>query len=215
MSKSIREIAVEKWEQGDYAGGFETIYAYTQKTDNTPPWAHMSATPDLVTWVKRESITGNGKQALVIGCGMGDDAQYLAELGFEVTAFDVSASAIEICKTRFPESDVHFTVADLFKTPDNWLQAYDFVLENRTIQALPKQLYKKTIGAIANFIAPEGQLLLLCHGRNPDEDARTQIPWPVSRAELQDFIELGLTEIQFEDIQPSAMRRFRVLYRRD
>jgi SAM-dependent methyltransferase len=213
--KNIRDIALEKLSQGDYAAGFEVIYAHTQKTNNNPPWAHMMATPDFVAWAERESLSGVGKRALVIACGMGDDAHYLTELGFDVVAFDVSESAIEICKRRFPDSTVKFTTADLFNTPEDWHQAYDFVLENRTIQALPQKWYEKTIGAIANLVAPQGQLLLLCHGRNADEEAHGRIPWPVSHDELQAFIEQGLTEIQFEDIQPSAYRRFRVLYRRD
>lgn len=212
--KNIRELALGKLAQGDYAAGFEAIYAYTQKTDNNPPWAHMQPTPDLVSWVERESLSGAGKRALVIGCGMGDDAHYLAELGFTVVGFDVSETAINICKTRFPETMVQFTVADLFKAPDDWQQAYDFVLENRTIQALPNPLYAKTIATIAHYVAPQGQILVLCHGRDPDEST-DQIPWPVSRQELQEFMKHGLTEIQFEDIQPSAYRRFRIVYRRD
>jgi 2-polyprenyl-3-methyl-5-hydroxy-6-metoxy-1,4-benzoquinol methylase len=214
MAKSIRELIDEYNTSGDYHSTFEAVYADAQNNDNPPPWAHMQATPNLLEWAERDSISGKGKKALVIGCGMGDDAEYLATLGFGVVAFDVSETAIEISKTRFPDSSVKFMVADLFKTPDDWHQAYDFVLENRTIQALPERMYKKTIATITNFIAPKGQILILCFGRDPD-DPKDTIPWPLSSKELQSFVENGLIEVQFEDIQRNDTRRLRVLYRRD
>ncbi|MDZ7952448.1 hypothetical protein [Nostoc sp. DedQUE09] len=36
----------------------------------------------------------SGQKALVIGCGLGDDAEALAHLGFEVTTFDISPTAM-------------------------------------------------------------------------------------------------------------------------
>ena len=52
------------------------------------------------------------QKALIIGCGLGDDAEALAKLGFEVTAFDISTSAIAWCQQRFPDSTVNYLVAD-------------------------------------------------------------------------------------------------------
>ncbi|MCC5670705.1 class I SAM-dependent methyltransferase [Nostoc sp. CHAB 5784] len=42
----------------------------------------------------------SGQKALVIGCGLGDDAEAIASLGFEVTAFDISPTAIAWCQER-------------------------------------------------------------------------------------------------------------------
>ena len=51
----------------------------------------------------------NGKKALKIGCGLGDDAEYLTETGMEVTAFDISETAIRWCHERFPDSRVELS----------------------------------------------------------------------------------------------------------
>ena len=57
-----------------------------------------------------KKITGRGCQGSLggRGCGMGDDAIELERLGFVVTAFDVSHTAIKLCKERFPQSKVSF-----------------------------------------------------------------------------------------------------------
>ena len=55
--------------------------------------------------------------ALVVGCGLGDDAEFIAGLGFSVVAFDISASAIAAAQQRFPQSTVRYRVADLMAAP--------------------------------------------------------------------------------------------------
>ena len=208
MSKSIADLIREYHNKGDYTGWFEQVYAL----DNAPPWANHAPHPHLVSWARAQHLMGAGQRALVIGCGLGDDAEFLSGRGFDVTAFDISETAIDICQRRFPDSDVHYVVADLFALPEDWQQAYDFVLESRTIQALPASMSHKTIEAIANLVAPGGTLLVLCDGREPHE-AKGHIPWPLSRRELQAFIEQGLTEVQFDEFHEGGERLFRVVYR--
>ena len=48
----------------------------------------------MMDWVKN---CHNGK-ALIIGCGLGDDAIGLENIGFTVTAFDISQHCIDWCK---------------------------------------------------------------------------------------------------------------------
>ncbi len=71
----------------------------------------------------------NNRKALVVGCGLGDDAEFLSQQGFTVTAFDVSPTAIAWCKQRFPGSTVSYHVTDLFEPSAKWLSSFDFVLE--------------------------------------------------------------------------------------
>ena len=75
-------------------------------------------------------MRGDGKKALVVGCGLGDDAQALSELGFKVTGFDIAPTAIAWCKKRFPESQVNYIVDDLLNPQVINQQKYDFVLES-------------------------------------------------------------------------------------
>ncbi len=213
MPKSTRDIIEEYLSTGNYSATFEEIYALAKESDGHPPWAYMQATPDLVQWAEKSNLSGKNRKALVIGCGLGDDAEFLAKSGFSVTAFDVSETAIEICHKRFPDSKVSYHQADLFKLPDDWQGAFDFVLENRTIQSLPQHRMTETMQAIAKLVAEKGELLILCNGRN-HEDSANSIPHPLSREELQEFVNIGLSEAYFDDIHVGSVRRFVALYQR-
>lgn len=208
----ISQLIRDAWDKGEPAGWFEAIYAHAKTGEGRVPWAIMQPEPTLVEWATTAQLESTGKHAIVIGCGLGDDAEALSALGFDVTAFDISPTAIEQCKGRFPQTNVDYQVADLLNLPESWLGNYDFVLENRTIQALPYDLCEQVIGIISELVAPEGQLMVLCHRRNPDEPARG-IPWGLSVKELVYFEQNGLEEIQYDEYE-IGVRRIRVVYRR-
>lgn len=210
------ELIKAHLENGDATGWFEVVYANAQAGVGSIPWEYRAPNPHLVDWAAREALDGTGKRALVVGCGTGEDAEYLAALGFAVTAFDIAPTAITLAKQRTKQGAVEYQVADLFKAPAAWDRAFDFVLESRTIQALPWQLTDAAIAAIAGAVAPDGMLLVLCMGREPHESKRG-IPWALSREELAGFAAHGLIERQFESFNENdnrPERRFRVLYQR-
>lgn len=209
----IGKLIEEFHARGDYTGWFDVVYQQASQNQLMIPWAYKQPNPELVDWLEREQITSGGKRALVVGCGLGDDAECLAKYGFQVTAFDIAPSAIEQCRRRFPNSSVDYRVMDLFYTPAGWRHGFDFVLESRTIQSLPWQLCYPSIRAIAQFVAPGGTLLVITLGRNP-EDPRTGIPWALSRVELSEFEQHNLMLQQFEDYTDrGGRRRLRARYR--
>ena len=212
--KSIPDLIRESWANDDPTGWFEKLYARAESGEGVVPWAMMTPNPQVLEWAKNANLSGGGKRALVVGCGLGDDALGLQAMGFAVTAFDVSATAIKQCQARFPDSKVDFQVHNLFKTPDEWAERFDFVLESRTIQSLPYQYHEQAITQIASYVAKDGQALILCHGRDPAQETHG-IPWALSRKELAHFDQSGLTEQSFEDVGDDNLRRFRVVYKRN
>src|SRR5690349_14887075 len=96
------ELAKEFIERGDPKGWFEALYVEANGDETTIPWANLTPNPQLVDWL--DCKNGEGQRALVIGCGLGDDAEAVAARGFAVTSFDISSHAIAWCKQRFSQS---------------------------------------------------------------------------------------------------------------
>lgn len=205
----LREFVQRLLPSGDLAGLFDAVYATAEGDPNGVPWADLQPHPMLLQWLQLHQM--QGQRALVVGCGLGDDAEELAKRGLQVTAFDISPHAIAWCQHRFPHSRVTYQTADLFKVPAEWRYAFDFVLEIYTIQALPPTLRTQAIASIAQCVAPGGCVLVICRGRD-DHDAPGSLPWPLTSTELIQFEQFGLHRLAFEDICSEDGRHFRALY---
>lgn len=213
---TAREIANWYLSKGDALGWFEELYAQANGDASVIPWADLMPNPNLVTWLDNHWISGAGKKALKIGCGLGDDAEELARRGFDTTAFDISSTAIAWCHRRFPRTSVHYVIADLFTAPQNWPGAFDLVLESYTLQVLPMGLRQKAVAEIAGFVRPGGTLLVIARGRE-NTDPEGKMPWPLTIEDLNGFKSFDLTENAFEDYideKEPSVRRFRVVYTR-
>jgi SAM-dependent methyltransferase len=209
-----RALAKQYLAQDDPLGWFEALYS--KATDGTAvvPWADMTPNPHLVEWLNAADLPLKGRRALKIGCGLGDDAEELFNRGFSTVGFDISPTAIAWCKKRFPQSQVQYLIADLFQAPSSWRHSFDLVLEAYTLQVLPASLRKEAIRCITEFLAPGGTLLVICRGRNQDDDTG-QMPWPVTKEELNGFANLGLQLIKFTDFRDKEnppVRRFLAEY---
>jgi 2-polyprenyl-3-methyl-5-hydroxy-6-metoxy-1,4-benzoquinol methylase len=211
-----RELAAEYIGKGDPTGWFDVLYKEAEEGKSIVPWADRGANSGLLEfWSLHPQVT-KGKKALVIACGLGDDAEQLASWGFESAAFDISETAIQMARKRFPQSAVNYRVADLFKPPAEWEQKFDFVFEANTVQALPAAIRAEAIRRIAAFVRPGGKVLAIVRGRELSEP-EGELPWPLTRVELNEFVRAGLTEESFEeyfDNEEPPARRFRGLYTR-
>jgi SAM-dependent methyltransferase len=193
---------------------FEEIYVQAGQDLTAIPWAALTPDAALVSWLDQQpSPAGDG--ALIIGCGLGDDAEEAARRGYRVTAFDLSPTAIRHCRERFPGSAVDYQVADLFQLPARWSGAFSLVVEIRTLQSLPLTQRADATAAIAATVRPGGRVFVRCLARDDDEPPVSR-PWPVSRSELRGFVQAGLHEAEFAD-QPAIgahLRFFTAVYAR-
>ena len=215
LRERVREIQAEYAERGDVTGWFEALYKEAAGDNEVIPWADLEPNVYFRQWAETTKLSGNGRKALVVGCGLGDDAKFLHDLGFNVTAFDISPTAIEWAKKLYGDNDIQFEVADLFEPPIEWTAAsspvaiapgsdkrgFDFVLEIYTIQPLPLDLRPKVIDAVSAFVAENGALVVVTRGREDDVEP-DEMPWPLSRKDLSRFGENGLNQTDFQLFPP-------------
>lgn len=197
---------------------FEEIYARAGDDLRSVPWARLAPHPLLVMWLDsaRSQPTAAGGEALVVGCGLGDDAEELARRGYAVTAFDVSPTAITRCQERFQRSPVDYRAADVLNLPAAWRGRFDLVVEINTLQSLPRRDRLAAVAAIAGTVARGGLLFVRCQAGGVDEPDGPERPWPVRRGELEGFTAAGLTQVDLIDRAPvpAAFPFLRVIYQR-
>lgn len=198
VREHTKNLAASFLEKGDATGWFDALYKEAEGDNERIPWADLEPNRYFREWAEKRALRGDNRHALVVGCGLGDDARYLHDLGFKVTAFDISPTAIEWARKLHHETDINFFVRDLFDAPKEWFQAFDFVLEIYTIQPLPMEMRKQVIDAIANFVKFQGQLIIVTRGR-ADDEIPLELPWALSRQDLSRFDENGFRQIGFEE----------------
>ena len=214
----LQTLLADARAKGDELGWFEPLYAAADGDDEAIPWHHGSPNPHLVAWLDRDPPPTAPGRAMVVGCGLGDDAEELARRGHDVRAFDLAGSAIKRCKARFPDTAVDYRAADVLDLPSTWRRRWDLVVEIYTLQTLRGFMRQQATLKIADLVAPGGTLLVICGARDEDEPEGT-MPMPLTRSDLRPLEgKAGLRLIDLEDFREDGendWRHFRASYVRD
>ncbi|MEZ5839292.1 MAG: class I SAM-dependent methyltransferase [Hyphomicrobiales bacterium] len=171
---------------------YEQVYSGAEGDAAGVPWADLRPKDVLVNWLKKNP--GNGRRALDIACGLGDNAEAIADAGYRTVGFDIAATAVDWARRRFPASSVDYCVADLFAPPEGWVGGFDLVNECYTIQSLTGPIRDAAFAAVAGLVAPGGRLLVIARTKD-DYVPQPGPPWPLTPSELARFEELGLTKL--------------------
>jgi SAM-dependent methyltransferase len=103
---------------------------------------------------------------LEIGCGSGDNANFMAQQGCTVDAIDISEFAIRSAETL--SSNVNFICDDFMKT-DKLTQQYDFIFDRGFFHGLTNKTL--ALSKIASLLTPSGKWLSLigsAEGKTPE-----------------------------------------------
>ncbi len=126
----------------------------------TPPWV-IGPRPELVQLVTTGVLPPG--RAIDLGCGVGDNAIFLAQHGFTVTGIDYAPSAIDRARAKAQAANLHvrFAVDDLTRL--RHVQGpFDLLVDYGTFDDLntrDRDAYVREVTALA---APGARFLLWC-----------------------------------------------------
>jgi len=105
---------IERWDRA-YRGG------------RKPGWDSGIVAPDLKRAVEEGAV--RPCRTVVLGCGSGTNAVYLAQKGFDVTAIDIAPTALSIAEAKAEKAGVRvrWLLADVLAPPD--LEPFDFIFD--------------------------------------------------------------------------------------
>lgn len=188
----VERLVQEALASGDPTSWFDRLYEAAAGDASVVPWAGLAPHPALVAWLDTADL--DGVDAVVVGCGLGDDAAELARRGARVTAFDVSPRAVQWAASRFNDVAVDWQVADLLDLPSHWRGAFGLVVEVRTVQAMPIEVRTPAMQGVASLVG-EGGWLVACLHLATSAQAQAEFggpPWPLAPSELADWAAAGL-----------------------
>lgn len=150
--------AADRWTEGG-ADWWDGFYA-----DRDKPVPFFVPKPDenLVAYVERGLLPAGGR-ALDLGCGPGRNSLYLASLGYEVDAVDLSATAIAWAEERAHKAgatgSVRFVCGNAFSTPalDG---PYDLIYDSGCFHHLPPHRRVSYLALLDRVLAPGGHFAL-------------------------------------------------------
>jgi 2-polyprenyl-3-methyl-5-hydroxy-6-metoxy-1,4-benzoquinol methylase len=142
---------------------WEAIYGCrSQKLLDFLPWESERPVRALVELLARPGF--RPRRVLELGCGDGVNAVFLAGRGCQVTAVDISRSALELArgKQRAAGVEVRWVERDIFelRPPE---QPYDFVFDRGMFHHVPVFHYESYKRLLAEQLAPGGTFHLICH----------------------------------------------------
>jgi SAM-dependent methyltransferase len=169
-------------------GWHEQVYKEARGDAARVPWAALRAHPLLVEWLNRGACehVRPGSRALVVGSGLGDDVAEMRSRGFDAVGLEVSPTAVEWSRRRWPELEGCFVEGDASELPAKMRGRFDLVVEVYTVQSVEPRLRGALARGIASARHPRGCVLAVCTERDagvgPGEEAGP--PWGLSEREM-------------------------------
>lgn len=132
---------------------------YKQVHQESVLWFSESPSPIVTETITEFGIKHDSK-LLELGCGEGRDAIHLLNQGFDLLATDVSPTAIEFCRNRFPHTAKRFDVLDCVNGQLN--VTYDFIYAVAVIHMLVLQEDRDAFYQFIRNHLKDSGLALIC-----------------------------------------------------
>lgn len=133
---------------------------YQEQQVESMPWFHSQLDPNLDRALTQLNL--HKGTCLDLGTGPGTQAMVLAQRGFQVTATDLSQTAIAKAARQANEKGltVNWQQDDILNS--NLKQEFDFVFDRGCFHVLPPECRPDYVRVVSGLIKPEGYLFLKC-----------------------------------------------------
>jgi SAM-dependent methyltransferase len=144
-----------------------------------------------------------GPAVLDLGCGVGDNALYLAKRGFSVTGIDISTAAIAMAKRKAHKLsvDARFVTLDAFQL-GTLTTKFETLIDFGLFHQFAGATRTRYVRSLSDVCTNRGQLLLQCF-RDKGGIAHWFGPNLVSQEDLRASFAVGW---QIEWIRPASFR---------
>ncbi len=153
---------------------FNSIY------EGIPPWDIGRPQKEIIRLAHAGEISG---RVLDAGCGTGENALYLAGLGFEVWGIDAAPLAIKKAKEKASERGitVNFLVSDALKF-QSLRTNFDTVIDCGLFHVLSDEERPIFAASLSSALFPGGKYFMLCFS---EHEPGSLGPRRVTQAEIQ------------------------------
>jgi 2-polyprenyl-3-methyl-5-hydroxy-6-metoxy-1,4-benzoquinol methylase len=135
----------------------------------------------------------NGRRLLEIGCGTGEDATSIVDLGFEYHGLDVSEAAISSAKDRLEGAGRAFSCSDFFSWPAG--EPFDVIYDKGFFHGLAGTRRRNTfVRRVASQLVPHGLWISVCGSADQKHENYTH-----GAIYLRDLV--GPAEVYFEVLE--------------
>jgi len=198
------ELGAKAVAEGEPTRWYDELWSAAGRGEVPLPWDHTDPNPVLASWATEP---GDGRRAVVVGCGLGADSEFLARNGWRTTAFDISPAAVAAVRERYPGSTVDYregNLLDLTGGSADLVGAFDLVVEIYTLQALHPSLRDQAVAGVRGLLAPGGTALVVQVVRRDDQPRSTEPPWTLTRAEMEAVAGDGVELESLDELLPAG-----------
>lgn len=171
------------------------------------PWDTSRPSGELVRVVAEDRVPPG--RALELGCGTGNNAVWLAQQGFDVTAVDLSPLAIEHARRRAESAGVrvHLLAADVLEPPDLG-EPFAFFFDRGCYHHVRRLDVERYLGTLDRYTRPGSLgLVLTGNAKEPHDPGPPVVAEERIRAELGRVFEIvRLREFRFDQVEQGDVR---------